>query len=71
MHKALSEQYLDKEVEVGCMKFNIRSLEQREVLIPHGTPFSLITGTPIIARISRQKCKQYQIKPKWDYEDVY
>jgi len=71
MYTALSKRYLYKEVEVGRMKFNIRSLERRQVLIPHGTPFSLITGTPIIARIPHEKYKQYQIRPRWDYEYVY
>jgi CRISPR-associated endoribonuclease Cas6 len=60
----------EREVKVGTMKFKINSLEKLTVNLPGTTPFSLITGTPIIVRIPREKYNGYdfgQTKKKYDY----
>jgi len=67
----INGQIMQREVNVGCMQFNVGSVDKINICIPSSKPFSLITGTPIIVRIPREKYIQYDIKPKWDYEYVY
>jgi len=69
--------YLDKvlmqwssDVKVGSMKFKIDYIEELEVKLPR-LPFVMITGTPIIIRIPREKYKAYDIEPKGLYDYVY
>lgn len=59
-----------REVQVGSMKFKIDSLDKLIVKLPGSTPFGLITGTPIIIRIPKEKYKGYdfeQMKKQYDY----
>ncbi len=59
-----------REVMIGIMKFKIDSLDKLIVKLPNTTPFGLITGTPIIVRIPKEKYKGYdfeQTKKEYDY----
>lgn len=57
-----------REIKIGTMKFKIDSLEKLSVKLPDTTPFSLITGTPIIVRIPREKYKEGDFdQMKYDY----
>jgi CRISPR-associated endoribonuclease Cas6 len=60
------------EVHIGSMKFKIDFLDKFVVKLPHDySQISLITGTPIIIRIPKDKYKAYGIKPSKDYDYVY
>jgi CRISPR-associated endoribonuclease Cas6 len=59
-----------REVKIGSMKFKIDSLDKLIVKLPDTTSFCLITGTPIIVRIPKEKYKGYdfeQTKKEYDY----
>lgn len=55
------------------MQFEIDSLEVLLPEVPIGRPFSIITGTPIVMRIPKQKYQMYSegIEPKKEYEYLY
>ena len=59
LYDRLHQQWNATEVKVGCMRFRIDSFDKLIVKLPVNSAFSLITGTPIIVRIPREK-----------YEDV-
>jgi CRISPR-associated endoribonuclease Cas6 len=54
-----------REISIGNMKFKINFLQELYRRIPDSNSFNLITGTPIIIRIPREKYKQY------GYESIY
>ena len=58
-------------IKIGRMKFKIDSASKLDVKIPTNLPFCLITGTPIIIRISREKYKEYGIEPSKNYDYLY
>jgi CRISPR-associated endoribonuclease Cas6 len=62
---------LTKMINIGTMKFKVRSVQRLEVKIPTNGTFTMITGTPIIIRIPQEKYKKYGIKPAIDYEYLY
>jgi CRISPR-associated endoribonuclease Cas6 len=53
------------------MKFQIHSIDKRSSKIQGNTHFTLITGTPIVIRIPREKYKMYGIDPAKDYDYIY
>lgn len=57
-------------VKVGGMEFKIEYIEKLEVKLTRSS-FVMITGTPIIIRIPREKYKAYNIEPKGQYDYVY
>ena len=59
------------EITIGSMRFTIDSVNKLDIKIPHNVPFTLITGTPIIVRIPKEKYKQHGINPKNDYNYLY
>ncbi|MEM3191332.1 MAG: CRISPR-associated endoribonuclease Cas6 [Candidatus Parvarchaeota archaeon] len=59
------------EITIGSMKFKIDYVDKLDVRLPGNSPFTLITGTPIIIRIPREKYKAYGIDPKGRYDYVY
>ena len=61
----------NKAINIGNMKFRVDSVNKLEVKIPSHVPFNLITGTPIIIRIPREKYSKYGIGSKLDYEYLY
>ena len=58
------------EVNVGTMKFRIDSIDRLIVKLPNNSPFTLITGTPIILRIPKEKYKAYGIQPSKNYDYI-
>lgn len=52
-------------VNIGKMKFKLMDFKKIDPIIPKNEPFSLITGTPIILRISREKFSDH----KSDFKD--
>lgn len=58
------------EVAIGNMKFKIEYIEKLDATLPAG-PFTIITGTPIIIRIPRERYKAYGVEPKGQYDYVY
>jgi len=63
-------QHWNDDVKIGSMVFRINSMDKLETRIP-ATPFTLITGTPILLRIPREKYRAYGFEPKGRYESVY
>jgi len=59
------------QIKIGHMKFRIDSLDKLVVNLPDNSPISLITGTPIIVRIPREKYKSYGIEPSGKYDYIY
>jgi CRISPR-associated endoribonuclease Cas6 len=58
------------DVKVGSMKFKIDSIEKLSPRIPDGS-VDLITGTPIIIRIPKEKYQMYDIHPDKEYDYVF
>jgi CRISPR-associated endoribonuclease Cas6 len=58
---------------IGSMRFTVKHSEPFRVdLRDDGfSEFSLVSGTPIVARIPRYRYEEYGIKPKKDYEYAY
>ncbi len=54
-----------REISIGNMKFKINFLQELYTRIPDSNSFNLITGTPIIIRIPKEKYKDY------GYESIY
>ena len=62
---------LNKVINVGSMKFKVDSVNRLERKIPSHIPFTMITGTPIIIRIPREKYVNYGIESRLGYEYLY
>ena len=61
----------NERIRVGNMKFILHSADESFVRIPDNKPFSLITGTPILVRIPRQKYLTYGVEPRKPYEYLF
>lgn len=59
------------EIKIGGMRFKVDYVDKLDVRLPRNSPFTLITGTPIIIRIPREKYKAYDVDPKGKYDYVY
>lgn len=70
LHNALM-QPSNLDVKIGCMRFRTDYVEELDVNLPRNSAFTLITGTPIIMRIPREKYKAYGVEPKGKYDYVY
>lgn len=70
VHKVLSKPWNVK-VKVGHMQFRIDSSETLLPKIPDRSTVSLITGTPIIIRIPKERYQLYDIRPSKEYDYVY
>lgn len=68
VHDALRK--CNAEVAIGSMKFAIEYVEKLDAKLPRGR-FTIITGTPIIIRIPREKYRAYGVEPKGQYDYVY
>jgi CRISPR-associated endoribonuclease Cas6 len=57
------------ELKIGTMKFNVDSMQELATRTPDNSSFSLITGTPIIVRIPKEKYTAYdpELITKYDY----
>jgi CRISPR-associated endoribonuclease Cas6 len=67
------QMFLDRgtEVRIGVMRFKIDSLHNLIVRLPDASPFGLVTGTPIIVRVRREKYKAYDSEAMKKYDYVY
>lgn len=57
-------------VQLGCMRFPVDSARELDIKLPDA-PFTMITGTPIVMRIPREKYRAQGVEPKGQYEYVY
>ncbi len=58
-----------EKVSVGSMEFDIKKLEI--LRISFKVPFTIITGTPIVVRVPREKYEKFDVKTKYPYEYLY
>ncbi len=58
-------------VEIGIMKFSIDFMNRLDVKIPDKSQCKMITGTPIIVRVPKEKYQMYGIDPSKDYDYIY
>jgi CRISPR-associated endoribonuclease Cas6 len=71
LYEMLQQSGRVKEVKVGIMKFKIDSLHKLTLALPDTTPFSLITGTPIILRIPSEKYEPFDSETMKKYDYIY
>jgi CRISPR-associated endoribonuclease Cas6 len=62
---------LKSEIKIGGMRFRLDSCRTIDLRPPQDVSYSLITGTPILIRIPREKYRAYGIKPSKDYDYLY
>jgi len=70
-YERLHQQWNTAELKIGCMRFRIDSIDKLIVKLPDSSRCTLVTGTPIIVRIPREKYKTYGIEPTKDYNYIY
>lgn len=58
-------------ITIGSMKFEIYGIEKFHSQIPMKSSFTLITGTPIIIRIRKEKYEDFGGKLDTQYDEVY
>ena len=56
------------DIQINFMKFKIKNLKKLEVNVNTSL---LITNTPVIVRIPKEKYLKYNIKPSVDYDYIY
>ena len=61
----------DVEVKIGSMKFRIDNVKKLSPKIPSHSKFTLLSGTPIILRIPKEKYVKYGINLNKEYNYVY
>ena len=61
----------EAEIKIGKMQFRIDSFDKFCVELPCYSPFTLVTGTPIIVRIPKEKFNAYSSESINKYEYVY
>jgi CRISPR-associated endoribonuclease Cas6 len=59
------------ELKVGTMKFKVDSMQELSTKTPDNSSFSLVTGTPIIVRIHKEKYMAYDFERIKKYDYVY
>ena len=59
------------QIKIGTMKFKIDYLHKLFTRVPDSSNFNLITGTPIIVRIPREKYKIYDFEPTIKSNYIY
>jgi CRISPR-associated endoribonuclease Cas6 len=59
------------QIKIGAMKFKIDNLHKLFTRVPDSSNFNLITGTPIIVRIPREKYKVYDFEPTIKSNYIY
>jgi CRISPR-associated endoribonuclease Cas6 len=58
-----------EKVSVGSMEFDVKKVETLHVSLK--VPFTVITGTPIVVRVPREKYEKFNVKTKYPYEYLY
>ena len=61
----------NSKIQIGSMVFQIESTKRFEYNFNQGSLVTMITGTPIIVRIPRDKYKEYQINPPVNYDYIF
>lgn len=56
-------------VSVGSMEFDVKKVETLHVSLK--VPFTVITGTPIVVRVPREKYEKFDVKTRYPYEYLY
>jgi CRISPR/Cas system endoribonuclease Cas6 (RAMP superfamily) len=56
-------------VSIGNTQFTINNMRSFETQLK--PPFTLITGTPIIMRISKKRYQKFNIETKYHYDYAY
>ncbi len=59
----------EEKVSVGSMEFDIKKVETLHLSLQ--VPFTVITGTPIVVRIPREKYEKFDVKTRHPYEYLY
>lgn len=59
----------EEKVSVGSMEFDVKKVETLQISLK--VPFTLITGTPIVVRVPREKYKKFNVKTRYPYEYLY
>lgn len=70
LYEELHKQW-NRSITIAHMKFSIDSIDKFLVKIPNNTHITLITGTPIIVRIPRDKYRVYGIEQGNNYDYIY
>jgi CRISPR-associated endoribonuclease Cas6 len=58
-----------EQVSVGGMEFDVKRVETLHLTLK--VPFTVITGTPIVVRIPREKYQKFDVKTRYPYEYLY
>jgi CRISPR-associated endoribonuclease Cas6 len=58
-------------IEIGTMKFSIDFMNILYVKLPGTSQYTLITGTPVIVRVPRERYQMYDINPTKNYDYIY
>lgn len=58
-----------EKVSVGSMEFDVKKVEILYVSLK--VPFTVITGTPIVVRVPREKYEKFDVKTRHPYEYLY
>jgi len=58
-----------EKVSIGNMEFDVKKAETLQVSLK--VPFTLITGTPIVVRVPREKYEKFNVKTRYPYEYLY
>jgi CRISPR-associated endoribonuclease Cas6 len=61
----------DNSVIFGSMEFKIEYVKIIDTVIHSNSDFNLITGTPIMIRIQREKYQQFGVHPSKDYPYIF
>src|SRR5215217_252897 len=70
LYDLLSQSWTRTTIEIGCMKFKIDHLKKYDIRLPEHL-FTLMTGTPIVVRIRREKYNDFDIDLDGNYDWVY
>jgi CRISPR-associated endoribonuclease Cas6 len=58
-------------IKIGIMKFSVDSMNVLDVKLPENSRYALITGTPLIVRVPRERYQMYGIDPGKNYDYIY
>lgn len=58
-----------EKVSVGSMEFNVKNVKSLHISLR--VPFTLITGTPIVVRVPREKYEKFGVKTRYPYEYLF
>jgi len=71
LYDALQQSSNKPKIQIGHMKFDIDFIDKLVVKLPDNLPVAMITGTPIIVRVPKDKCKTYVSETSKNYQYIY